>query len=200
MAHACGPAMEPTTQSRPLPRRGSHHSCPQGSGQVDLPRGSRPRAAGGLDRATGRRKQREGGEGDSAGGGGISGAGPELSRRSPPRLLASGGRPRRPRSGVGRRRIPVAVVQVGEGAQGLGAEFIRWEIAVAAACHGIGVNAFDQPDVQRAKERTVDLLKAYLKRASCRNHRFCGKAGPQPSGAAPRLRRRPRRGRHWRLP
>ncbi len=78
-------------------------------------------------------------------------------------LRQEGGHDSRVR-GWARAGIPVAVVQVGEGAQGLGAEFLRWEIAVAAACHGIGVNAFDQPDVQRAKERTVDLLKAYLKK------------------------------------
>lgn len=36
----------------------------------------------------------------------------------------------------------------------LGAEFFRWEIAVATACHIIGVNAFDQPDVQDSKDRT----------------------------------------------
>lgn len=36
----------------------------------------------------------------------------------------------------------------------LGAEFYRWEYAVAVACVVLGVNAFDQPDVQDAKDRT----------------------------------------------
>lgn len=36
----------------------------------------------------------------------------------------------------------------------VGAEFFRWEFAVAAACHVISVNAFDQPDVQDSKDRT----------------------------------------------
>jgi hypothetical protein len=62
--------------------------------------------------------------------------------------------------------IPVAVLECGEGAQGLGAEFFRWEIAAAIACHLMGVNAFDQPDVQRAKSRTADLLKAYSRKGS----------------------------------
>jgi hypothetical protein len=48
--------------------------------------------------------------------------------------------------------IPVAVVSMGPNAHGLGAEFLRWEVATAVACHRLGVNAFDQPDVQRAKD------------------------------------------------
>ncbi|MFN2572446.1 MAG: glucose-6-phosphate isomerase [Gemmatimonadales bacterium] len=33
----------------------------------------------------------------------------------------------------------------------LGAEFLRWEYATAALCEGLGVNAFDQPDVEETK-------------------------------------------------
>jgi transaldolase/glucose-6-phosphate isomerase len=33
----------------------------------------------------------------------------------------------------------------------LGAEFLRWEYATAALCDRLGVNAFDQPDVEEAK-------------------------------------------------
>jgi glucose-6-phosphate isomerase len=33
----------------------------------------------------------------------------------------------------------------------LGAECLRWEYATAALCEGLGVNAFDQPDVEEAK-------------------------------------------------
>jgi transaldolase/glucose-6-phosphate isomerase len=62
--------------------------------------------------------------------------------------------------------LPVVVLEVGAGAQGFGAEFFRWEVATATACHLIGVNAFDQPDVQRAKTRTVELLKVYRRRGS----------------------------------
>jgi transaldolase/glucose-6-phosphate isomerase len=60
----------------------------------------------------------------------------------------------------------MAVIEVGEGEAGLGAEFFRWEFATAVACHRLGVSAFDQPDVQRAKDRTSDLLKAYRKQGS----------------------------------
>ena len=40
----------------------------------------------------------------------------------------------------------------------VGAEFFRWELAVAIAAAVIGVNPFDQPDVQMSKDRTVDIL------------------------------------------
>ena len=42
----------------------------------------------------------------------------------------------------------------------LGAEFFRWEMATAIACALLKINAFDQPDVQSAKERTKALLGA----------------------------------------
>src|SRR5207302_1781672 len=41
----------------------------------------------------------------------------------------------------------------------LGAEFFRWEIATAVACSIIGVDAFDQPDVQAAKDHAKSMLK-----------------------------------------
>jgi len=43
----------------------------------------------------------------------------------------------------------------------LGAEFYRWEVATAVACHVLHVNAFDQPDVQDNKKRTEDKIAAY---------------------------------------
>jgi len=43
----------------------------------------------------------------------------------------------------------------------LGAEFYRWEVATAIACAVLGVNAFDQPDVQDAKDRTKITIAAY---------------------------------------
>jgi transaldolase / glucose-6-phosphate isomerase len=43
----------------------------------------------------------------------------------------------------------------------LGAEFYRWEIAVAVACAVLGVNPFDQPNVQDNKKRTDARIKAY---------------------------------------
>ena len=43
----------------------------------------------------------------------------------------------------------------------LGAEFARWEVAIAIACSVLQVNAFDQPDVQDAKDRTKAKITAY---------------------------------------
>ena len=43
----------------------------------------------------------------------------------------------------------------------LGAEFYRWEVATAVACAVLGVNAFDQPDVQDNKDRTQKKVSTY---------------------------------------
>jgi transaldolase/glucose-6-phosphate isomerase len=48
----------------------------------------------------------------------------------------------------------------------LGAEFYRWEVATAIACHILGVNAFDQPDVQDSKDRTEAKIDEYRKKGS----------------------------------
>ncbi len=43
----------------------------------------------------------------------------------------------------------------------LGGQFYLWEMATATACSIIGVNSFDQPDVQDAKIRTLKGLEDY---------------------------------------
>ncbi len=45
----------------------------------------------------------------------------------------------------------------------LGYQFYLWEVAVATACAIIGVNSFDQPDVQDAKTRTQAGIEAFRK-------------------------------------
>ena len=52
-------------------------------------------------------------------------------------------------------RIPV------ENAYQLGAEFFRWEIATAVAGSVLGINPFDQPDVEAAKVATRKLTAAF---------------------------------------
>jgi glucose-6-phosphate isomerase/transaldolase/glucose-6-phosphate isomerase len=42
--------------------------------------------------------------------------------------------------------------------EALGGEFFRWEMAVAVAASVMGVNPFDQPDVQLSKDRTRAIL------------------------------------------
>jgi transaldolase/glucose-6-phosphate isomerase len=48
----------------------------------------------------------------------------------------------------------------------LGAEFFRWEFATAVACAVLGINAFDQPDVQDSKNRASAAIKAFAERGS----------------------------------
>jgi transaldolase/glucose-6-phosphate isomerase len=48
----------------------------------------------------------------------------------------------------------------------LGAEFFRWGFATAVACSVLGVNAFDQPDVQDNKDRTKAKLGEFWQRGS----------------------------------
>jgi glucose-6-phosphate isomerase len=43
----------------------------------------------------------------------------------------------------------------------LGAEFLRWEVATAAAGLLLGINPFDEPNVQQAKDATRHLLDQY---------------------------------------
>ncbi|HEU0021148.1 MAG TPA: glucose-6-phosphate isomerase [Dehalococcoidia bacterium] len=43
----------------------------------------------------------------------------------------------------------------------LGAEFFRWEFATAVAGAALGINPFDQPDVQSAKDQTDQVLGQY---------------------------------------
>jgi transaldolase/glucose-6-phosphate isomerase len=45
----------------------------------------------------------------------------------------------------------------------LGQEFFRWEVATAVAGSIIGINPFDQPDVEASKVKTRDLTAAYEK-------------------------------------
>ena len=49
-----------------------------------------------------------------------------------------------------------------DGAYALGGEFLRWEIAVATAGHVLGIDPFDQPNVQESKDNTKRLLAGFI--------------------------------------
>ena len=83
-----------------------------------------------LGGAAGRGVDRQAGEGARAG-----------SRRAARRA--------RPPARRGRARRPVRRSR---------AEFYRWEFATAVAGHVLGINPFDQPDVQAAKDKTSEVL------------------------------------------
>ena len=57
-------------------------------------------------------------------------------------------------------QMPVVDIDVAEPAA-LGAEFMRWEIATAVAGAVLGIDPFDQPNVQLAKDATNRLLTEY---------------------------------------
>ena len=53
---------------------------------------------------------------------------------------------------------PVIVINLGD-SHDLGGEFFRWEFATAVAASILGVQPFDQPNVQASKEQTVAVLE-----------------------------------------
>jgi hypothetical protein len=55
---------------------------------------------------------------------------------------------------------PIATIEFPE-PDALGAEFVRWEIATAVAGSLLGINPFDEPNVQQAKDATGVLLDRY---------------------------------------
>jgi len=57
-------------------------------------------------------------------------------------------------------REPIATMEFPEPAA-IGAEFVRWEIATAVAGALLGINPFDEPNVQQAKDATRVLLDRY---------------------------------------
>jgi transaldolase/glucose-6-phosphate isomerase len=57
---------------------------------------------------------------------------------------------------------PVVRIEV-KSPEHLGQEFFRWEIATAIAGALIGINPFDQPDVEASKVKTRELTNAYEK-------------------------------------
>jgi transaldolase / glucose-6-phosphate isomerase len=60
---------------------------------------------------------------------------------------------------------PVAQISVGD-VYNLGQEFFRWEIATAVAGSIIGINPFDQPDVEASKVATKKLTEEYERSGS----------------------------------
>jgi transaldolase / glucose-6-phosphate isomerase len=61
---------------------------------------------------------------------------------------------------LGARGVPTVDIRLA-GAQNLGAEFFKWEVAAALAAVLLGVNPFDEPNEQESKARTLQLLEVY---------------------------------------
>ena len=81
----------------------------------------------------------------------------------------------------------------------LGGQFLLWEIATAAAGFLIGVDPFDQPDVQRAKDRTKELLSS-LDKGELPEETPSFRAGGLAAFADAELSRRLAKGRPERVP
>jgi len=64
-----------------------------------------------------------------------------------------------------RRGHPVEEILVAD-AFDVGAEFVRWEVATAMAGIVLGIDPFDQPNVQESKDATKALLAAYAEHGS----------------------------------
>ena len=77
-------------------------------------------------------------------------------------LRGEGGLDRKMRGWI-RAGIPVAVLDMQKTPESFGGAFFQWEVATAVACHILGVNAFDQPNVQSAKLRSTVLLEKHQK-------------------------------------
>jgi len=58
---------------------------------------------------------------------------------------------------------PIVYRQV-ENLYDLGAEFFAWEFATACAGWRLGINPFDQPNVQEAKDATKEVLSSFVRR------------------------------------
>jgi transaldolase/glucose-6-phosphate isomerase len=63
-------------------------------------------------------------------------------------------------AGLKAAHAPIVEIALPEPAA-LGADFMRWEIATAVAGALLGINPFDQPNVQQAKDATQTLLTQY---------------------------------------
>ena len=71
------------------------------------------------------------------------------------------------------------VVRIGvSGRHGLGQEFFRWEIATAVVGAILGINPFDQPDVEASKVAARNLTDAYEKTGALPNETPFFQEGP----------------------
>ena len=77
--------------------------------------------------------------------------------RSP--TAASGGAATTSRRPSRRRAIRSSAIELPD-PMDIGAEFVRWEVATAIAGAVLGIDPFDQPNVEEAKEHTRRLLAA----------------------------------------
>lgn len=71
---------------------------------------------------------------------------------------------------------PVVTINMHD-SKDLGAEFFRWEVATATAGHIIGINTFNQPNVQESKDFTKEYLKEYDDKGKLPENKLLFEAG-----------------------
>ena len=130
--------------------------------QADVPRRRRDRELRGVGRAAHRREHRQARRRDRAGR-------PRAARRGRARTARTGSSSGSSLAGSddgGRDALadaleaaghPVIRIELADPID-LGAEFVRWEVATAIAGAVLGIDPFDQPNVEEAKELTRDVL------------------------------------------
>jgi transaldolase/glucose-6-phosphate isomerase len=74
---------------------------------------------------------------------------------------------------------PVIRIALGEPLE-LAAEFVRWEVAIAIAGAVLGIDPFDQPNVEEAKQRTREVLASASEKAADAGDATPGKT-PEPA-------------------
>jgi transaldolase/glucose-6-phosphate isomerase len=68
------------------------------------------------------------------------------------------GRGRAGLAAAGQPLVDLGTAAIDGGGAGLGAEVVRWEIAIALTGALLGINPFDQPDVEAAKHAAAEVL------------------------------------------
>ncbi len=90
----------------------------------------------------------------------ITGEAPGVATDGTDRLVVRAGGARRGGSEAAASLSPAIDIDWSEPLM-IGAEFVRWEIATAVAGALLGINPFDEPNVQQAKDATSSLLAEY---------------------------------------
>ena len=178
------PRARPGDQSRRLARHRDGHPGQGGPRQADLPRRRRDRLVRGVGRAADRGKHRQARRRDRPGrpgaarGTGCLRPGPRLRPARPsPRARTAAATPWPEQLEAAGH--PVIRIELADPID-LGGEFVRWEVATAIAGVVLGIDPFDQPNVEEAKELTRERAREGGSR-SCPIQRRRGLAATDPT-------------------
>ncbi len=165
VAVACGPDVPAAQEPGPAARRRDRRARAARPRQAHARLRRAARAARRLGRAAGRGEHRQGGTRHPAGRPRAARRAGRLRRR--PRVQRPSGWPAAGTPRTTKRLAalsaaghPVLEHELAD-EYALGGEFLRWEIAIAAAGYVLGIDPFDQPNVQESKDVTKGLLAQF---------------------------------------